>query len=271
MHPPRPPFFVFSDHVLSEEDNRCRPAHGVVLFRVRLCRSQTQHCAPIRRPHYHESSVPNRTVKNQIESQLVYIEANAPVHIPDMDRDEEDAQIRKLRIQTRNRFRPLRCCGVAHRRELYDEPVNNSYGQGMSEQFGSSSFRQLVLTSWTCGHSKLPHGGPFMLQSNERSVCKALYFYSAQSACSPTPAEGGVYQTAHAVTPGELAEPSGSRYDSPFHLWTSLLLRGPFLSLPLSTFRLKSGSQSPTSHETCRSTRRKTINFPEFWHDKSLR
>jgi len=29
-----------------------------------------------------------------------------------------------------------------------------------------------------------------MLPSNERSGCRALYFYSAQSAGSPTPAEG---------------------------------------------------------------------------------
>src|SRR2546422_7093166 len=107
MHSPRPPLFVFIDYVLSEKNNRRRPANGVVFFRVKLCRSKAQHCAPIWRPHYHEPSVPNRTVKNQIESQLVYVEANAPVHIPDIDRDEENSQVRNLRIQTRNGFRPL--------------------------------------------------------------------------------------------------------------------------------------------------------------------
>ena len=55
--------------------------------------SKTQHCAPSWRPHYYEPSVPNRTVKNQVESQLVYVEANAPVYIPDIDGDEENSQV----------------------------------------------------------------------------------------------------------------------------------------------------------------------------------
>src|SRR5512133_1479452 len=126
MHPPRPPLFVSSDHVLCEKNDRCRPANRVVVFRVRLCRSKTQHCAPIWRTHYDESSLTNRTVKNQVESQLVYIEANAPVYIPDIDRDEENPQVWNLLIQTRNGFRPLSCCGVAHGQELYDAHVNNS-------------------------------------------------------------------------------------------------------------------------------------------------
>src|SRR5438552_12397232 len=124
MHTPLPPLFVFGGHILGEKNDWRRPADGMVLLRVRWCRSKTQHCAPIWWPHYHEASVSNQTVKNQIESQLAYIEANAPVHIPNIDRDEEDPQVGNLRIQTRNGFRPLSRCGVAHRRSLYDEPVN---------------------------------------------------------------------------------------------------------------------------------------------------
>src|SRR6185437_8973835 len=126
MHPPRPPLFVFRGDILCKKNDRRRSADGMVLLRVRWCRSKTQHCAPIWRPHYHEASVSNRTVKDQIESQLIYVEANAPVHIPNIDRDEENPQVGNFRIRTRNGFRPLSCCRVAHRRELYEEPVNKS-------------------------------------------------------------------------------------------------------------------------------------------------
>src|SRR5580765_3760391 len=116
MNAARAPFFILGDHVFGEKNDRSSAADGLV--RAGRHGSETDHGAAIGRPYHHESPIAHRAVEEEIEPQLVDVEANAAVHITNIDRDEKNPEVGDLRIQARDCAWPLSGRRVAHGRKL---------------------------------------------------------------------------------------------------------------------------------------------------------
>src|SRR5713226_3388580 len=94
------PFAELGEHIFSDEGNLGGPANELALLGVGLRRAQCQVRSAVRRGDgYPAAARLIARVKDQLETELIDVEAQAAVQIAHEDRDGLEAQVRVLAIQ----------------------------------------------------------------------------------------------------------------------------------------------------------------------------
>ncbi len=94
-NPALAPFAEFGGDILGHKNDVRRPPDQLARYRTELGRDQVEHCGAIGRSDRNPALAGLQLrVKSQIESELVKVEAQAPVLVANKDGDTLNAQVR---------------------------------------------------------------------------------------------------------------------------------------------------------------------------------
>src|SRR6266851_1473930 len=142
------PFAVLGNHILGDKGDRHGPANELDLFRAGVRCDEGEVRGAVGRGDGYETTVGlNAGVKDQLEAELIEVEAQALLQITDENRNRLETQVRVLAIQAnRGAVRPL-LRRIAHGRDYKPRAVKRALGAGMVPNWSQKAQRAAPLQS----------------------------------------------------------------------------------------------------------------------------
>src|SRR5258708_1171210 len=129
------PFAVLGNHIFGDEGDRGGPANELALFRAGLRRDESEVRGAVGRGDGYETTVGlNAGGKDQLEAELIEVEAQAQLEIANVNRNRLEAQVGILAIQANSgAVRPF-ARGVGHRWDYKVERGHSEHARNCPQQ-----------------------------------------------------------------------------------------------------------------------------------------
>src|SRR5467141_252709 len=133
------PFAVFGNHILGYKGDVCGLADELVLFRAGFRSDEGEVRGAVRRGDGYEPTARlNAGVKDQLETELIEVEAEALLEIADVNRNRLEAQVGVLAVQANSGAVIPLAKRVAHGRDYMPRAVKRALGAGMLPNWGAA-------------------------------------------------------------------------------------------------------------------------------------